>query len=170
MDQSSVQPDINQSAENIQIQSDSLVKSFNQGERKMPGKSLRVVFLIFLCVILGVVSGYFLNNRINRQGFSGSQLASGTNEGALKKGLTVGSEDESTFKDSTEGKLEKGGIDGEGSHHLVRPGGDSQTVYLTSSIIDLDQYAGHQVKIWGETHTAQKAGWFMDVGRLEILD
>ena len=78
--------------------------------------------------------------------------------------------DEKSFTDSAEGSLTAGGIDGEGSHHLVRPGGDSQNVYLTSSIIDLDQFVGHSVKIWGETFQAQQAGWLMDVGRLQVLE
>jgi hypothetical protein len=82
----------------------------------------------------------------------------------------VGVEDTETFKDTAEGKLEKGGLNGEGSHHLVRPGGESQTVYLTSSIVDLDKFVGSKVKIWGETFAAQKAGWLMDVGRLEVLN
>ena len=64
----------------------------------------------------------------------------------------------------------RGGVDGEGSHHLVRPGGESQNVYLTSSIIDLDQFVGRSVKIWGATFEAQQAGWLMDVGRLQVLE
>jgi len=27
-----------------------------------------------------------------------------------------------------------------------------------------------EVKIWGETFKAQKAGWLMDVGRVEIVN
>ncbi len=66
--------------------------------------------------------------------------------------------------------MEKGGLEGEGSHKLIRPGGDDQTVYLTSSIVDLDKFAGHKVKVWGETFSSQKAGWLMDVGKLKVLE
>ncbi len=87
-----------------------------------------------------------------------------------QKGQVYGSSDEKSFKDSAEGTLEKGGVDGEGSHKLIRPGGDSQTVYITSSIINLDQFSGRKVKVWGQTYKAQKAGWLMDVGRVEIVE
>jgi len=90
--------------------------------------------------------------------------------GEITVGTKVGVSDETTFDRDAEGTLEKGGIDGEGSHHLVRVGGESQTVYMTSSIIDLDQFIGRKVKIWGETIGAEKAGWFMDVGKLEVLE
>ena len=76
---------------------------------------------------------------------------------------------DASFKDSAEGYLEEGGLEGEGSHKLLRPGGDSQTVYLTSSVTDLDELVGTEVRIWGETFKGQKAGWLMDVGRVEVL-
>lgn len=87
---------------------------------------------------------------------------------AIKVGQTFGAKDTKAFKDPVEGVLVAGGIGSEGSHHLVRPGGDSQNVYLTSSIVDLKMFEGAKVKIWGETFKAQKAGWLMDVGRVEV--
>ena len=75
-----------------------------------------------------------------------------------------------TAKDQAEGVLKEGGIDGEGAYHLERPGGESQNVYLTSSIIDLSEYIDRKVKVWGETNAAKSAGWLMDVGRLQILE
>jgi hypothetical protein len=27
-----------------------------------------------------------------------------------------------------------------------------------------------QVKVWGETFKGQKAGWLMDVGRVQVID
>lgn len=77
--------------------------------------------------------------------------------------------DKKRFPDKAEGKLTEGGIDGEGSFHLVRPGGDSQSVYLTSSIVDLSKYVGKKVRVWGQTFSGQKAGWLMDVGYVENL-
>jgi hypothetical protein len=64
--------------------------------------------------------------------------------------------------------LQEGGIDGEGQYHLVRPGGDSQNVYLTSSVVDLSLFVNKKVKVWGQTQTAQKAGWLMEVGRVQV--
>jgi hypothetical protein len=90
--------------------------------------------------------------------------------GGIKAGTVVGAADESTFKDKAEGVLQPGGISGEGSHHLVRGDNQSQWVYLTSSVIDLDQYVGDKVTIWGETIQGKKAGWLMDVGRLKVQE
>ncbi len=88
----------------------------------------------------------------------------------VKDGDVFGVKDDQTFKDSAEGYLEKGGTeDGEGSHRLLREGGESQTVYLTSSITDLDKLVGMQVKVWGETFKGQNAGWLMDVGRVQVV-
>lgn len=90
--------------------------------------------------------------------------------GSVKKGDVFGSSDTETFKDTATGYLEAGGIDGEGSHKLLRPGGKAQTVYLTSSVTDLDELVGMDIKVWGETYKSQKAGWLMDVGRVEVID
>ena len=61
-------------------------------------------------------------------------------------------------------------MDGEGTHHLEREGGASQNVYLTSSVLGLQQFVDRKIQIWGETFAAQKASWFMDVGKLKVLD
>lgn len=89
---------------------------------------------------------------------------------SIETGKIYGSDDISTFKDTSEGKLKEGGIDGEGQYHLERPGGISQNVYLTSSLVDLSLFIDKKIRIWGETQTAQKAGWLMDVGRVEVLE
>jgi len=70
--------------------------------------------------------------------------------------------------DTAEGILKSGGIEGEGTHHLVRKGGEDQYVYLTSSTIDLSQVVNKKVKVWGKTYTAKTAGWLMDACYLEI--
>lgn len=89
---------------------------------------------------------------------------------SIKNGDVFGSSNEKDFKDSADGFMVAGGIDGEGSQHLLRPGGDNQTVYLTSSVTDLSKFEGMEVKVWGETFQGQKAGWLMDVGRVEIVN
>ena len=82
---------------------------------------------------------------------------------------TAGIADKKTFKDKAEGILKEGGLDGEGNFHLERPGGESQNVYLTSTTVDLSQYTGKKIRVWGETFSAEKAGWLMDVGLVEVL-
>ena len=114
-------------------------------------------------ILAGVATGFFLSQK-------GVTLPKGKviKVGGPKK--VVGSKDTSIFKDQAVGVVEKNGIDGEGTHKLIREGGPSQTVYLTSSVLDLDQFIGKKVKVWGETFAAQKAGWLMDVGRVEVLE
>jgi len=139
-----------------------------EGERKGPVFSIKLIAALIFVVVLGIGTGYLLS-----QGSSNSTLKSTLNlENASKasKGTVVGSDDIKTFKDTAEGRLEEGGADGEGQFHLVRPGGESQNVYLTSSIVDLSQFLKKRIKVWGETQKAQHAGWLMDVGKLEVLE
>ncbi len=87
----------------------------------------------------------------------------------IKKGDVFGVQDEEAFPNNATGYLKAGGIDGEGSHQLLRPGGPSQTVYLTSSVTDLDKLVGMEVEVWGETYKGQAAGWLMDVGKVKVV-
>lgn len=116
-------------------------------------------------VLLGVGTGYLLSRSTKLTSESGEETGV-----VIKTEKGEGIADTKTFKDSAEGAIEKGGINGEGTHKLIREGGPSQTAYLVSSVIDLDAYVGKKVKVWGETFAAQKAAWFMDVGKIEILE
>jgi len=138
-------------------------------------KKLNFLYLTLgLAIVLGTVSGVlFAKKRLASSGISGptSTLSQNpTDLSATKVGDLFGSSDEKTFRDTAEGIIQPGGIDGEGSHHLVRGANASQWVYLTSSVIDLDNFVGTKVTIWGETVGAKKAGWLMDVGRLTVLE
>jgi hypothetical protein len=128
------------------------------------------VVLSVLVIGLGILTGYLFAGRETSQ-----SVPSPTNKGIVAedkivKGAEFGEKDESVFKDTALGTLEAGGIDGEGTHKLIREGGPSQTVYLTSSVLDLQQFVGRKIQIWGETMKAQKAAWLMDVGRVKILE
>lgn len=116
-------------------------------------------------VILGVGSGWLLSGKSKLLGGQTTTVP-GAQTGPKEAGLA----DEATFRDSAEGILEEGGINGEGTHRLVRPGGESQNVYLTSTVIDLQSFVGKKVKIWGETISAKKAGWLMDVGKVKVIE
>ena len=74
------------------------------------------------------------------------------------------------FKDSATGKIQSGGINGEGTHTLTRDGGTSQNAALTSSVVDLDLFIGRKVEINGETNSSSKTGWFLDVGSVKVLE
>ena len=125
----------------------------------------KMISWLVVLVLLGAGTGYGIY--AFTQPKAPKKLATEAS-GELSAGDTFGVEDEAAFRDSAEGVLVAGGIQGEGSHHLEREGGESQYVYLTSSVIDLDQFLDKKVKIWGETFEAQHAGWLMDVGRLAI--
>lgn len=129
--------------------------------------SSKVVYAVFaLLILLGIATGYVLS----RGGKLGSSIVSTGQPGVTTSadGKSVGSGDSKTFKDSAEGTLEAGGLNGEGTHKLIREGGPSQTVYLISSVVDLDSFVGKKVKVWGETQAAKKAAWLMDVGKVEM--
>ncbi len=119
---------------------------------------------VALVILLGTGVGYLLFR------VSPPQVAGTSTPAMIKTATEVGSTDTKTFRDTAEGTLEEGGINGEGTHKLTRSGGVSQTVYLISSVVDLNEFAGKKVQVWGETIDAQKAGWLMDVGRVKILE
>ena len=136
-------------------------------------KKFALPVLLVLFLGLGVYSGIlFKSSKSSDGGLVGSQNMTGIQadipESGAKAGDIFGSADEKAFNTSATGVLDKGGLNGEGTHKLVRPGGISQTVYLTSSVIDLDLLVNHQVTIWGETFKGQKTGWLMDVGRAKV--
>lgn len=144
---------------------ENLIKTFPTEKKSSSMKTFTIVIVI---LIAGVISGYFLSTL--QGGSKNIKTAQSASEEGLSVGDVFGLPDDETFRDISEGVMVKGGTDGEGSHHLVRPGGESQNVYLTSSVVDLDLFVDHRVKIWGETFSAQQAGWLMDVGRIEILE
>ena len=133
-------------------------------------KNTTPIIAAIVVVLLGIGSGYGLSRQGGGTLPNVKQEVMQETKGEIKKGQIYGSSDEKAFRDSAEGTFEKGGLDGEGSHKLIRPGGESQTAYLTSSTLNLDQFTDRKVKVWGETFKAAKAGWFMDVGRVEILE
>lgn len=136
-----------------------------KGTAKSPYFSPKIASIFVIVILAGIGVGYFLS-RLGGPVTITSQTTQGGSSAA--KGTVFGSNDTATFKDTTEGTLQNGGIDGEGQYHLVRPGGDSQNVYLTSSLVDLSQFIGKKIKVWGQTQAAQHAGWLMDVGRVEV--
>ena len=139
----------------------SVVKKFPKFNFKGSGILIGGVVLV---ILLGIGTGWLLSGA--RLGSRGTQDVPGSATGAKEAGLA----DEKTFRDSAEGTLEEGGIAGEGTHHLVRDGGPSQYVYLTSTVIDIQSFVGKKVTVWGETISARKAGWLMDVGKIKVTD
>lgn len=148
-----------------------LVKGIGFGKRflKFPFLPLPVL-AIFLIVTAGVLTGYFLSGRSGGGETIKTKLTGGIEkiEGPKEAGI----KDTKAFRDTAQGKIEANDqkVVKEGSHKLLRPGGPSQTAYLTSSVIDLNLFASKCVQVWGETFSAQSAGWLMDVGHIKVLD
>lgn len=132
-------------------------------QKRLSFPAVLTTFCLIIVVALGV--GYGASLLSGGKNSTTSATMSGTST-ETKKG--VGVFDKKHFPDTATGTMRKGGVDGEGSFHLERPGGDSQNVYMTSSTVDLSQYIGKKVTVWGQTFEAQKAGWLMDVGYLEV--
>jgi hypothetical protein len=146
-------------------QSDNLVKKFPKRSMK---KSLGMLLSVLLIVFGGIGSGYLLSGAAR-----GSSVESDTplvSSEAIDSKTEAGVEDESAFPDEADGILVSGGIDGEGTHHLDRGLGESKYVYLTSTVIDLESFVGQNVQVWGQTVTARKAGWLMDVGKIKVVN
>lgn len=141
-----------------------LMHNFSDKKKSFLTPQLLGIFLVV--VLLGVGTGYFLSQQGGSTTNPGKRLLGS----GVDKGKTYGDGDAATFKDTAEGTLKKGGIEGEGQYHLVRPGGDSQNVYMTSSLVDLSLFIDKKVKVWGATQTAQHAGWLMDVGKVQVLE
>lgn len=133
----------------------------------MKGFSAPITILIFvLAIALGTGIGYVTAGP-SAGGAGGSSPLKAVGLASAPK--TAGTKDEKKFPDTAEGTLKKGGIEGEGNFHIERKGGESQNVYVTSSIVDLSLYVGKKVKVMGQTFEGEKAGWLMDVGYIEIL-
>lgn len=151
-----------------------LVKPVENANGSPVASSLKTALVIVGIIVAGVVSGWGISRVTGEGGRKGSSAGLKSPESVAQTGVKVGDvvgvADEKTFRDDAEGVLVAGGAEGEGSHHLLRPGGLSQNVYLTSSIVDLSLFEGHKIKVWGETFAAQKAGWLMDVGRVEVIE
>lgn len=147
-----------------------LIHEFNSSKKKAKAVPKNLIFTIVIMLVLGVGTGYIASN------FAGSSAPTplsvdneSASAGEIRKGATFGVDDTEAFPDTAEGVVREGGVDGEGEYHLERPGGESQNVYMTSSAVDLSQFVGKKIKVWGQTNAAQTAGWLMDVGKVEVL-
>ena len=140
-------------------------------EEQPSSRKISLVGFILVVLVLGVISGWALfKSPFFKSTPKGEiQLAEGGTASRAKVGETYGREDD-VFKDEAVGVVEANGLSGEGTHKLLREGGESQTVFLTSSILDLDMFIDRKVIVWGQTFSSEKVGWLMDVGRLKVVE
>lgn len=137
------------------------------------------VFVIILFLSIGV--GFIFSRIYPLSKTSDNKLVVGnTTEQALSTDsissanqIQVGKlygDTDTSFKDSATGTIEKGSINGVGTHILNREGGLSQRASLTSSVVDLDLFVGKKVEVKGQTNSSSKTAWLMDVGSIKVLE
>lgn len=145
-------------------ENDEIVQKLNVSNT--PTKILSVVVTIAL--VAGILSGYVLaKNSKNSTPATTASSGAGTTTATVKSAA----QDTRTFRDFATGVIQKktdSGTDySEGTHLLIRDGQDP--VALTSSVVDLNQYIGKKVTVYGETQKAIKEGWLMDVGKVVVM-
>ncbi len=165
--------DENQNPSPITPDKSPTANSFIPGLRRVPIKpkftipaKIVPILVIIIVVAAGILSGLILSSRNKAQ-------AAKAKPAIEEKNLTLEQKTSfnQTFRDQAEGVIQKNDkLDkyAQGTHKLIRPGGESQTAYLTSSVLDLDQYLGKKVKVFGETFGSSQVGWLMDVGKVEV--
>jgi hypothetical protein len=119
--------------------------------------------ILVVALLAGVVSGFVL-------AYSHPTKTIATTPPASQTALQKAGADTKTFKDFDQGTIQKkpdGDDYSEGTHLLIRAN-NATPVALTSSVLDLNQYVGKKVKVYGETQKALKQGWLMDVGKVEV--
>lgn len=144
----------------------------------VPKSSKNSKTIFFIIIILAVVSGFWASRfwPISKAGIVSTLTQQNVTSAENIKSaddLVVGKsygDTGKTFTDTATGTLIKGGINGEGTHTLERPGGKTQNAALTSSTLDLDLFVDKKVEIKGETNSSTKAGWFLDVGIIKIVE
>ncbi len=150
-----------------------LLHQLEESKKNNPKIPLWAIYLgiFFIFYSLGFIGYWVKSNQTSPStiSFHGGEQTNSQEVIKFKKGATFGV-DSPLFKDTAEGLLERNKDPNKPGTHILIRGDESQTAYLTSSVLDLDKYVGHKVKIWGETQSVEKVGWFMDVGKLQILD
>lgn len=148
----------------------------------IPPKNPINITIVFIVAIIALTGGFWLSRfiptkpattTVNQPGTAQNSNVVPPDEVKSAEDIKVGQvygDSRHNFKDSATGVLQKGGINNEGTHTLVREGGKTQWASLTSSILDLDLFADRKVEVTGETNTSNKAGWLMDVGTIKVLE
>lgn len=139
--------------------------------RSAPSRASLAKLLPFAVILVVVAAGIFTGLVFASREKSKSQVSAISEEDKLPE--EVKQSLSQTFRDEAEGVIRKNDqLDkySQGTHKLERAGGESQTAYLTSTVLDLDEYVGKKVKVFGETFGSSQVGWLMDVGKVEEIN
>jgi len=135
--------------------------------------------LVGICLVLALSMGFWASRLFpftkstDKLVVPGQQQAISTEDIKDKSDIQVAKlygDTATIFKDSATGTVEKGSINGVGTHILNREGGATQRASLTSSVVDLDLFVGRKVEVKGETNASNKTAWLLDVGSVKVLE
>lgn len=136
-------------------------------EKKNP--MMNVVIFVLVVLIAGVGTGFGAAKLGSAKGSTATTKSEGKTMVAETQN-EAGTSDLSAFPDTAEGELKEAPADAEGSHYLDRGTGKTQYVYLTSTVLNLQNFVGKRVQVNGQTLAGgKKAGWLMDVGRIKVI-
>jgi len=148
-------------------QKPSIMKTFPKGISKKGG-NLPIIIGSVLVVLLGVGTGWLLSG--SRASTGKHQVVVGESGGADKSGSDSEVGEVTDEAHEAEGTLLEGGLDGEGTYRLEREGGSSQTICLTSTVLDLSSFVDKKVVLWGETMSSVQCPWLMDVVKIKEIE
>jgi len=150
--------------------SSSLMHDFtgSSGKKKSSKTSanpMKYLGIFLVVILLGVGTGFAIASMRG----TAARKAAGVPTYNVSTGKVFGTQSTEGYDaEAPEGILKEGGKGGEGAFHIEREGGEARFVYITSSNVDLSQFVGKKVKVWGKSQQAQNVGWLLDVGRLEV--
>ena len=127
------------------------------------------IALVVVAALLGVGSGWVVAKKGTSSAVPGQDEAGVVTKNSVSNSSEAGIDDSEQFPDTAEGILQEGGISGEGTHHLDRGLGEEKYVYLSSTVINLQNFVGKKVEVHGQTISGKKAGWLMDVGKIKVI-
>jgi hypothetical protein len=137
------------------------------------------LMVIGICLVLALAVGFWASRIFPFTKGSSNNLslitekAISTDDIKDKAEIQVGKlygDTATSFKDSATGTIEKGSINGVGTHILNREGGATQRASLTSSVVDLDLFVGRKVEVKGETNASKQTNWLLDVGSVKVIE
>ncbi|MBP7118819.1 hypothetical protein KBA63_01925 [Candidatus Woesebacteria bacterium] len=137
--------------------------------KEKKSSSLNIIIFVLVVLIAGVGTG-FGASKLSAKGGSSTTATSQGKTMVAETQDEAGTSDVSAFPDSAEGELKEAPPEADGSHYLDRGTGKTQYVYLTSTVINLQNFVGKKVQVNGQTlASGKKAGWLMDVGRIKVI-
>jgi hypothetical protein len=138
-------------------------------------KPLFSIPLIIIIISIGLALGFWISRfeKIPKSLTSSNKdiisIEEISDSSQIETGKTYGNNGK-IYKDTAMGVVEKGSINGVGTHILNRDGGDTQRISLISSSVDLDLFIDRKIEVKGETNASSKTAWLLDVGVVTVLE